>query len=471
MTARLQAMYDRAPVWVQELMLSGYGAWLSHLRYGGGHGAYRDALARSEWWSARELRQWQSAELGRVLARARRVVPWYRERLPDPGGDAIDLLPRIPLLTKEEARQARARLVATDLPERRRLTIHTSGTTGSPLDVRCDRTALRRNYAFFARSLRWAGVGPHPRVVTFAGRTIIPAQQASPPFWRRNRAGNALLCSSYHLAPSSLAAYADAIAEFRPELIDSYPSSLAPLARHLLEAGDTRIRPRAIVTSSETLDAGTRGVLELAFACRVFDQYGAAEMGAFISQCEAGSYHAHPEYGIVELLDNGRPVAVGETGEIVATGFVNGVMPFIRYATGDRAVRGEGPCRCGRSFPVLARVVGREDDVLVTPEGREIGRLDPVFKGVAGLLETRIVQDRADHLRVEVVVAEGWGPREATLLLEALARRVGPSMRLDLVPLPRLPRGPGGKLRTVVNEVRRGPERHAAGTGIRAGRG
>lgn len=471
MTAPLQAIYDRAPVWVQELMLSGYGAWLSHLRYGGGHAAYRDALARSEWWSAPELRQWQTEELGRLLARARRVVPWYHDRLPEGGRDALDLLPRIPLLTKEEVRRAGAQLVATDIPVRRRLTIHTSGTTGSPLVVRCDRTALRRNYAFFARSLRWAGVGPHPRVVTFAGRTIIPAHQETPPFWRRNRAGNALLCSSYHLAPSTLAAYADAIAAFRPDLIDSYPSSLAPLARHLLRTGDGRLRPRAIVTSSETLDAETRGVLEQAFACRVHDQYGAAEMGAFISQCEAGSYHVHPEYGIVELLDQGRPVDVGETGEIVATGFVNRVMPVVRYATGDLAVRGEEPCRCGRSFPVLARVVGRVEDVLVTPEGREIGRLDPVFKGVTGLLETRVVQDRADHLRIEVVVAEGWGPRQGATLLEALARRVGPSMRLDLVPVPRLPRGPGGKLRAVVNEAFPDRERRAAGTEIRAGRG
>ena len=32
-------------------------------------------------------------------------------------------------------------------------------------------------------------------------------------------------------------------------------------------------------------------------------------------------------------------------------------------------------------FPVLERVVGRKDDVIVTPDGRQIGRLSPGLKG------------------------------------------------------------------------------------------
>ena len=88
-------------------------------------------------------------------------------------------------------------------------------------------------------------------------------------------------------------------------------------------------RPRLIVTTAETLLAFQRETIERAFSCPVTDQYGCTEMALFISQCEHGSYHVHPEYGIVEVLDErDRPVAPGEEGEVVCTGFVNRAMSY-----------------------------------------------------------------------------------------------------------------------------------------------
>src|SRR5690606_36211484 len=156
------------------------------------------------------------------------------------------------------------------------------------------------------------------------------------------------LCSSYHIGADSVGAYADALAHWQPLYIDSYPSSLAPIARHPLATGGTRNRPRAVITSSETPAPDVRADIAAAFACPVFDHYGAAEMAAFITQCRAGAYHVNADYGVVEVIKDGRPVRAGETGEIVATGFINPVMPLIRYATGDLAVRGDrSPCACG----------------------------------------------------------------------------------------------------------------------------
>jgi phenylacetate-CoA ligase len=140
-------------------------------------------------------------------------------------------------------------------------------------------------------------------------------------------------------------------------------------------------------------------------------------------------------------------------GEIVATGFINPVMPFVRYATGDFAVRGGSSCRCGRGFPILARIVGRMDDVLVTPEGRMVGRLDPVFKAVSSITETRIVQDEVDHVRAEWVGDRMLTDGEAASLRAELRSRLGPSMRIDLVRVPRIARTAGGKFRSVVNLV------------------
>jgi phenylacetate-CoA ligase len=448
----LRGFYDSAPVFVQNVMLSAYGLYLRRLRLGPDHHARVAALRAAERTSVAEWQAVQAQGLAAVTARAAADVPFYEGRLPRGGVASVGALLELPLLTKAEVQASGRELVSRRYSGRRLQEIHTGGTTGRPLTVFCDSEALRRNYAFFFRIREWAGIAPSDRVATFAGRTIVAAERGAP-YWRHNWASRTLLCSSYHLSSQTLDAYLDALAAFEPALIDSYPSSIEPLARRALERGRAGSRPKAIITSSETLFPETRAVIESAFGCRVFDHYGSAEMAACISQCEAGRYHVHPEFGVVEVLVDGRPARPGETGEIVATGFVNDVMPFIRYATGDLAVAGEPGCPCGRTFPVVERIEGRLDDCIITPDGRRVGRLDPIFKAVQGIHEARIVQDESDHLRIELVPRTEVSSAERATLLDELRRRVGPRMRITFVTVDAIPRTPRGKLRTVVNLV------------------
>jgi len=454
----LTALYAGAPVWVQHVLLSLYGMQLRFLRYGRLQRRHLAALQRTQWLSDADLRALQLERLNALVRHAYETVPLYQSRaLPARPFTDLEHLQDLPLLTKDELRAPRDAVTSGQWRGRRLLEVHTGGTTGKPLTIYCDRDTLQRNYAFFARFRDWAGVPRDARVATFAGRTIVSPRATRPPFWRFNAAANTLLFSSYHIAPDTLPAYVDRLRSFRPALIDSYPSSLAPIAHYLLAQGISDLRPRAVITSSETLDQSARSNIEQAFGCRVFDHYGAAEMAALVTQCELGTYHINPEFGIVEVLRDGRPACPGELGEIVATGFVNPVMPLIRYATGDLAVPGAGRCACGRAFPSLASIEGRRDDVLVTPEGRRIGRLDPIFKGVSSLHETRIVQDQADHVRVEVVPLASFTLRQESALLHALRDRLGPSMRIDVVRVRHIPRTAAGKFAAVVNMLARSP--------------
>jgi phenylacetate-CoA ligase len=450
----LATLYSGAPIWLQNVAVTAYGVHLRRLRYGGIHGDVLRALTESQWAPAAYHRERQLKALNDLLRLAAARVPFYADRrLPTDIGSP-EALAELPVLRKAEVQRAGTRLVDRTVPERRTVRVYTGGTTGTALTIHADRSALRRNYAFFARLRAWAGIPPGARTATFAGRTVVPVGQRGAPFWRLNMAARTLLCSSYHLASDSVDAYLDRLAVFRPALIDSYPSSLEPLARRMLDAGRTDIRPAAIITSSETLVPAVRQALTEAFGCPVFDHYGAAEMAALITQCERGTYHVNPEFGIVEILrENGERAAPGELGEIVATGFVNPVMPLLRYGTGDLATWGEAPCDCGRAFPVVTELCGRLDDVVVTPEGRRVGRLDPIFKGLRSLHETRLVQDAPDHLRVEVVPLGAMLEQDRRLLLDELRARLGPSMRIDIVPVAAIPRAASGKLRTVVNEL------------------
>jgi phenylacetate-CoA ligase len=451
MDSRATKLYRASPVPLQHLLVSAYGLRLRHLRYGGDYHRFLDEIRPAPWRSPDEIEHTQLRALNQQLRHARTTVPFYRDRLPGAPLTDIADLGQMAVLGKGDVRLAGSTLLSNAFDPRRLESVHTGGTTGTPLTIYCDRPTLQRNYAFFSRFQESIGVDANPRVATFAGRVILPPGQARAPYWRRNFAGNALLCSSYHISSETIPQYVEALARFNPSLIDSYPSSLEPIARYVRDHGITSIRPLAVITSSETLSTEVRRTIGDAFACPVFDHYGAAEMAAFITQCAAGAYHCNSDYGVVELVHDGRPVAPGEMGEIVATGFINPVMPLVRYATGDLAVRGTTSCSCGRGFPLLKRILGRMDDVLITPEGWLVGRLDPIFKAVSSLAETRIVQDALDHVRVEWVADNALTPSESAGLLEELRSRLGPSMRIDLVRVPRIERTAAGKFRAVVN--------------------
>jgi phenylacetate-CoA ligase len=445
--------YERAPVWIQNLLLSVYGMHLQRIRYGRTGQETLAQLRDSQWMSAADLQSYQLSRLSEVVARAAADVPHYRRlHLRPIDFESFDQLRELPLLTKTEVQRAGREMISDRYRGQRLEEVHTGGTTGKPLAIYCDTITLQKNYAFFTRFKEGLGIRDGEGVATFAGRLIVPSA-SGPPYWRYNRAANTLLFSSYHIGPATLPSYVKALADFGPALIDSYPSSIEPIARHLLEQRITNIRPIAVITSSETLFPAVRAVLERAFGCRVFDHYGSAEMVALIAQCESGTYHVAPEFGFIEVFDDGRPVGPGQRGEVVATGFINPVMPFIRYATGDFAVLGNGACPCGRAGQTIESLEGRMDDVIVTPEGHLVGRLDPIFKAVSSLHETRIVQDTTDHVRVEIVVSDAFSAAMESELESQLRSRLGPLMRIDIVRVANIERTARGKLRTTVNLV------------------
>lgn len=457
---RLQEAYFRLPISLQELALSAYGLRLRTLRYSGVHPqALANALDRLRW-DAEAIREYADAQLFAMLRHAKECVPFYREQsTPTPAhpSEARAVLREWPLLTKAEVQQAGKHMLADGIDTRSMVHTNTGGTTGRALSIASSREALQLNYAFFERFKRTCGINARDAVATFAGRPIVSPAAEAGPYWRRNYASNQLLLSSYHIRPETLGEYSDALRAFAPSLIDTYPSSLEPIARYVQELDPAeRVNPRAIITSSETLLAPVRETFERAFSCPVFDHYGSAEMVALITQCNHGTYHVNEDFGFMEILDeDGASSPEGGVGEIVATGYINPVMPLIRYRMGDLAVPRSSCCSCGLSFQSVSELVGRMDDTIITPEGRRVGRLDPIFKGVSGLYEARILQETIDAIRVELVCSEAFIEVEGAELLTQLRYRLGNSIGIVLVRVDQIPRTRSGKLRLVESKLPR----------------
>jgi phenylacetate-CoA ligase len=344
-----------------------------------------------------------------------------------------------PALRQDLARHLRPRRFGSLL----RNTIRTSGTSGSPLALVQSLGAVIREEAFIQRQLRWIGWRPGQRRAWIRGDLVCDERPHDGRYWRRDPLGKLLVMSSYHLSNATIGAYVAALEAFDPVVIHAYPSSIGAIA-HWLEAAGRRYRGQAlcgVMTSSETLEPGVRAAVMRAFGVIVFDWYGQAERVAAIGTCEHGRYHLLTDYGGVELL------ALSDgSSELVGTSLNNAAMPLARYRTGDMVHVGDpAPCPCGRVFPTLEAVIGRQERILTLPDGRMVARLDRVFQGSGlRLLEGQVRYHGQARFTLRVVAADGFGSRDEAALREQFLQRV-PDVQVAVERVEAIPRGANGK--------------------------
>jgi len=453
-----QTLYYAMPVRAQNALVSAYGYYLKRKRQGHGLDEVISLIARARTWTHEEVVRHQSRELALVLRQCATAIPYYRNLWSREGlrFEAVrgpEDLPRLPILAKKTVRLDGNQLVRQGA--RPYWTQHTSGSTGTPVMVHVNKRTYQLVHALLEEHEERCGVRSGDLRATFAGRMVQPPEDLSPPFWRYNRAQRQLLFSAYHLSEQTLPYYIEELARRKPAELIGYPSAIAAVATHINASGGRGpIAPRVVITNSETLFAWQREAIEGAFGCPVRDYYGSAEALVFAPQCSAGAYHFDPLLGIAEIVDTeGRPVPPGESGRIVCTTLTNNVMPLVRYDIGDVAVKLPGTCPCGSIMGGAREIIGRQDDIITTPDGRVVGRLDHIFKGVTGIEECQIIQEALDLIRITMVVDGTFDPRQEHVLRENARGRLGTAVRVEFSRLQRIPRTPAGKFRGVVSRL------------------
>jgi phenylacetate-CoA ligase len=124
-------------------------------------------------------------------------------------------------------------------------------------------------------------------------------------------------------------------------------------------------------TFGELLEPRVRQACREVWGVKVVDMYSSQEVGYLALQCpDTDHYHVQSENVLVEVLgDDGQPSRPGEVGRLVVTSLHNFAMPLLRYDIGDYAEVG-GTCACGRGLPVLRRIMGRQRNMAILPDGR-----------------------------------------------------------------------------------------------------
>ncbi|MGH6609501.1 MAG: hypothetical protein ACRECQ_04510 [Burkholderiaceae bacterium] len=282
------SLYRSSPIWLQEMLIAARGYGRARLREGPAFERYLIEAERTQWLLPHELEALLKRRLNGVIGHAAATVPFYRElyRNTSHAASWADVLHELPLIDKPMVRAAGRALLSASARQPL-FEGSTSGTTGPPLKLLQDLAAISRENAFVWRQLHWAGHVPGSRRAWIRGDMAVPIAQSDPPFWRHNAAERMLMMSSYHLSAATADAYLDALATYAPSVIQAYPSAIAFLAQWLKAAGRFYSGPAltAIVTSSESVSAENRALIEERFGCRLFDWYGQFERVAAIGTC------------------------------------------------------------------------------------------------------------------------------------------------------------------------------------------
>ncbi len=429
-------------------------------------------LERSQWWPAEKLEAAQFGQLQRLLAHARRSVPFYRERLknaPTAPGSAFDLdsWREIPILRREDVQNAGDALISVDLPGSHGSTdeIFTSGSTGRA--IRAVRTELWGLFwsAFTLRDHFWHRRDMNGKLATIResghGKAPYPDGAVSDNWGHASRLVFATGPSVSLNITSTVEQQVEWLRRENPDYLLTHPSIVHRLAEYCLEKGIQLPRLCQVETISEVLQPATRTLCQEVWGVPLVDMYTAREAGYIALQCPtAEHYHVQSEGIFVEVLnERGEPCKPGEIGRVIVTPLHNFAMPLIRYDIGDYAEAGE-PCACGRGLPVLRRILGREQNMLIMPDGEArwplLSSSDlQAMQARAPVRRYQFVQKSLESIELRLSTARPLTAKEQEALRDWVRDKFGHPFEVSLSFHDSLTGAEAGKFEDFISEIRR----------------
>lgn len=418
--------------------------------------------------------------------RAIKQFPAYAERVHQHTSRTdIEDLPfeQLPILTKSDLTQILSTVyspLSPSFPPVQNAIPHsTGGSTGQPFSFYITRESYEWRTAVSDRGYGWAQAEEGQRSFYVWGSSI-----RKPGWKQRVKEGlhhwlqNRYYFDSFLFDDEQKERCCKALNRFKPSSIVGYAGNLIELARFVERRPDViSWRARTCVTAAEGLRPGMRELIEKHLADEVFMSYGSREfMLIGMEGPDHDGYCLSADNLFVEVVDDaGKPCEPGQVGRIVVTDLHNDATPFVRYEIGDV---GSVACKKSKedtfsthprltsrvprptpySFPRLAAVEGRLQEVIVQADGEKltalfIPHLMKEFDWVEGY---QVAQDMPGVMTVNLVTRdEAWQGK--TNDIERLLRtKLGCDMQITFARVDQLEKTAGGKTPIVVSRLMRG---------------
>jgi len=434
-------------------------------------------LEQTQYFPPSLLQRRQLQQFAQLARHAAETSEFYAERLRSVGLSKAgpwtwELFATLPLLTRRELLTRAPQIHSQRSPESHGpwTELQTSGSTGEVVAVR--RTGVNqllwlalnmRDHLWHQRDFRQSLCVVRAGIAVQDDETTPSAREAGwgPPVSLLHDSGP---CYTRPLS-TDVAELARWLVEKDPDYLLTYPTALAGLLARFESTGQRPRKLAEVRTIGETLSPALRARCQAVLGVPIVDAYSAQEVGAIALQCpSSGLYHVHAESLIVEVLNaEGGACAPGETGRVVVTDLHNFATPLIRYELRDYAEVGPaGGCSCGRGLPTLTRVLGRQRNMVVLPNGQRYWPLVGLhhFREVGQILQYQLIQHDLTHVEMRLVTASKLAPAAEARLIEIVQSALGHPFQIRLNYLAgELERSAGGKFEEFVCRVTEPSER------------
>lgn len=331
---------------------------------------YRDSyklLCDSSNWDEEDIIKYQLKNTKDMLIHAYESVPYYKRIFDENNFNPYNFhkfsqLEDLPYLTKDIIRENSEDLISKKYNRSTLKKNVTGGTTGMPMTIYIDEKyelAVERAFTAFI----WKNIGYNPKKSNKS--IIIRGNKPKNGLYEYN--GRNLILSGYDIKEDNLRDYIFIINKYKADYIQAYPSFIVKLAELIIKGNYVLTStPKAIICASENLTENQIYTIEQAFKTRVYSFYGHSEHSVMATQTSNSRiYEIVKQYGYTEFVKKQEYSSDDkELMEIVCTGFINKVMPFIRYKTNDL-------CLINENKDIL-RIEGREQEFFVDSLGNRV---------------------------------------------------------------------------------------------------
>lgn len=331
-------------------------------------------LNQLQWYTPLKISKIQTGKLKAVVAHHVKNSEWFLERIRvsglTPNDITVDNITALPLLSRRDIQSAGESFFAGEVPKDHGKVgvVKTSGSTGEPVVIKATDTVSQFFHALNYQEILW-----HRRDFKMRMSSIRSGHQDNgefpnwgAPYSLLHETGPAQLINIW----TDIKEQDRLLREFNPDILLVYPNNLKALL-DIWEINPPSFKLKHLKTVGETVSDSLRARVKELFGLTIEDCYSSQEMGSIANRCpDSDLYHTMDTNLIVEVVDDqGQPVTAGSIGRVVVTDIHNYASPMIRYVIGDYAERGPA-CSCGRGLLTLKRIMGRERNLIVQPDGR-----------------------------------------------------------------------------------------------------
>ena len=413
-------------------------------------------LVDTERLSMAEIEALQGRQLSILIGHHRSRTPAFAARLKAAGltgapFDSVAALRRLPPITRREVQRAGAAFFALAIPDSHG-SVHdatTSGSTGETVTVRKSQLQGLFWDALMLRDLAWRGYDFGARITTIRAQVTRYYEMDG---W--GRPVDALYDSGRAQGipiETDVREQLRLMRRFKPGVLSILPSNLMAMVQTWESQGFSPKSLRRVRTLGETVKDDLRMRLAAVAGIEIEDHYSAQETGSLAIQCpRSGLYHVMAESVIIEVIGpDGAPCSEGETGRVVVTDLHNLATPLIRYEIGDYAEVG-GECPCGRGLPTLRRILGRERNLIVMPNGERhwpvVSHIEQALGRAVGARQYQLIQRTRTALEFRMVCDRPQDPSDDLAVRRIVQTALGHPFEIEIVRFEdALPVGPNGK--------------------------